>query len=327
MRHGDVGDPLLHLRVGRDPYEELKLAVGGGEPEVGDQDGEHDGAHGVNPPFQFAAAHGGEQTEAVDEEIVAVIFPEDADLRVDITEGPAVGEQGQFCSSGDGNRYHGGKMESFGFGAVAAFEFHEGKDDDDPRDGGHEEAEDNVAGGFDASFPRGKATGIDVSDRTIANDEGDVGQRVEDGVRHGGEEGERTSGGDGSVCLENGEEQIGGERTFYRYLVFQVVFTFEDFGLSNVFVHWLQPFFNILVLVLVEILQLLGLVGFFAEGDGTVAVSLPGRVRTEMFDFTFGLLSPREIVGIVLTGVLGRLILDVRGSIGGMARYWIILCA
>ena len=60
MRHGDVGDPLLHLRVGRDPYEELKLAVGGGEPEVGDQDGEHDGAHGVDPPLQFAAADGGE---------------------------------------------------------------------------------------------------------------------------------------------------------------------------------------------------------------------------------------------------------------------------
>ncbi len=36
MRHGDVRDPLLHLRVGGDADEELEFAVGGGEPEVGD---------------------------------------------------------------------------------------------------------------------------------------------------------------------------------------------------------------------------------------------------------------------------------------------------
>ena len=37
MRHGDVGDPLLHLGVGGDTDEELEFAVGGGEPEVGDE--------------------------------------------------------------------------------------------------------------------------------------------------------------------------------------------------------------------------------------------------------------------------------------------------
>ncbi len=34
MRHGDVGDPLLHLRVCGDTNKKLKLRVGGREPEI-----------------------------------------------------------------------------------------------------------------------------------------------------------------------------------------------------------------------------------------------------------------------------------------------------
>ena len=75
MRHADVGDPLLHLRVGGDADQELELAVGGVQPEGGDGDGEDDGAHWIDPPFEFAATDGGQETEAVDEEVVAVVFP------------------------------------------------------------------------------------------------------------------------------------------------------------------------------------------------------------------------------------------------------------
>lgn len=106
MRHGDVGNPLLHLCVRCHADQQLELAVGGRKPEVGDQDREDDSAHRVKPPFKLAAADGGEQTKAVDEKIVAVVFPEDADLRVDVAEGPAVAEQREFCESGNCNRYH-----------------------------------------------------------------------------------------------------------------------------------------------------------------------------------------------------------------------------
>ena len=75
VRHGDIRDPLLHLRVGRHADQELEFAVGGMEPESGDEEREDDGAEGIDPPFQFRAADGGEQTEAVDEEVIAVIFP------------------------------------------------------------------------------------------------------------------------------------------------------------------------------------------------------------------------------------------------------------
>lgn len=101
MRHADVGDPLLHRGVGGDADEQLELAVGGVQPEAGDDEGEDDGAHGVDPPFEFAAADGGEQAEAVDEEVVAVVLPQDADLRVGVSQGPAVAEEEEFREGGE----------------------------------------------------------------------------------------------------------------------------------------------------------------------------------------------------------------------------------
>lgn len=50
VRHGDVGDVLKEGCVGGDADEELEFLVGGAEPEDGDEDGEDDGAQGVDPP-------------------------------------------------------------------------------------------------------------------------------------------------------------------------------------------------------------------------------------------------------------------------------------
>ncbi len=91
--HADVGDELLGLGVGGDADEELELAVGGAEPEDGDEQGEDDGAHGVDPPAELGSADAGEDAEAVDHQVVAVVFPQDADLRVLVAQRPAVEEQ------------------------------------------------------------------------------------------------------------------------------------------------------------------------------------------------------------------------------------------
>lgn len=75
VRHADVGDPLLQRGVGRDADEELELGVGGAEPDGGDEDREEDGAHGVNPPAHEGAAAGGQDADAVDDHVVAVVGP------------------------------------------------------------------------------------------------------------------------------------------------------------------------------------------------------------------------------------------------------------
>ena len=71
----DVGDELEDIAVGRDADQELELIVGGVQPEAGDEDGKNDGTHGIDPPLELASADGGHDTEAVDEEIVAVVLP------------------------------------------------------------------------------------------------------------------------------------------------------------------------------------------------------------------------------------------------------------
>ena len=51
VRHGDVSDPLLHLRIGCDANEEEEFRTCGAQPENGDETGEQDGAGRVDEPF------------------------------------------------------------------------------------------------------------------------------------------------------------------------------------------------------------------------------------------------------------------------------------
>ena len=78
MRHRDIRDQLLHLGIRSYPDEQLELVVCCVQPQASDETGQDDSAHWVDPPAELAAADRGEDTEAVDDEVVAVVFPKDA---------------------------------------------------------------------------------------------------------------------------------------------------------------------------------------------------------------------------------------------------------
>jgi len=86
----DVRNQLLDLNRGRDAHEEEEFAERGVKPDGRDEDRDEDGAHGIDPPFQLRSAHGSQDTEAVDHQVISVILPEDIDLRVLILQSPAV---------------------------------------------------------------------------------------------------------------------------------------------------------------------------------------------------------------------------------------------
>ena len=148
-----------------------------------------------------------------------------------------------------------------------------------------------------------------MADGAVADYEGDVGERVEDGVGHGGEEGERGAGGDGGVGLKDGEEEVGGEGAAHGDLVFEMVGAGEDFGVVDVVVNWFEPFLDVGVLVLVEVLELFGFVGGFVEGEGAVAVAFSGGVGADEVDFAVGFDLGGKLVRIV--GVVWRLVFFV----------------
>ncbi len=321
VRHGDVRDPLLQLRVGRDADEQLELRVRGAQPEGGDEDREHDGAHGVDPPPEVAPAHGHEDAEAVDEQVVAVVFPQDVHLRVGALERPAVAEQGELRAEGDGHDDDGREVERFqqqgaavvvggprdagARGGVAFGEFHRGQDDEDEGDRGHEEAEDDVAGRFDARFARGETPRVHFPDGAVAGDEREVRHRVEDCVGHGGEEGERA-GVDGREDLQAGEDDVGGEGALDGDLELEVVLAIELLGEPDVLVHGAEPALDVLVLGLVEALELPGLGGGLVGGDGAEAVAFAGGVGADEVEFAGSFELGRELirVGLLAVGVV-----------------------
>lgn len=78
----DVGDELEVARVGTDANEQLEFLDGGREPQPSNNETKHDGASRINGPVDAATQDTGGKTSAVDDDIVAVIFPEDAHLAV-----------------------------------------------------------------------------------------------------------------------------------------------------------------------------------------------------------------------------------------------------
>ena len=106
---------LQHARICRHPNEELELGIRGPTPEENNQDGENHGAHGIDPPFEFGTTNAGEHTEAIDEEIVAVVLPQDTDLTVLVAQRPAVQEKTEFRSKGNGDGDDRGEVKIVGF--------------------------------------------------------------------------------------------------------------------------------------------------------------------------------------------------------------------
>lgn len=101
MCHGEVCDVLQCLRICALADEHVEFFGGCPQPEAGNEDGEDDGAHGIDPPSQFATAERGENTEAVDGEVVSVVLPEDLDLGVLMSYAVAVEEEAEFRAEGD----------------------------------------------------------------------------------------------------------------------------------------------------------------------------------------------------------------------------------
>lgn len=100
----DISDPLLHLDVCGHANQKLELGICGSQPKRRDQASEDDRAHRINPPLQLASTYRRQESEAVDDDIVAMIFPEDMDLRVDVAKRPAIEKEGQLSDESDTNR-------------------------------------------------------------------------------------------------------------------------------------------------------------------------------------------------------------------------------
>lgn len=111
VRKADVRDPLLEAGARGNADEEEELAVGGAQPQAGDEAGEEDGADGVDPPIDERTTEGGQEAEGVDDDVVAVVFPENADLRVGVPQAPAVEEENGFHYAGYSDCDRGGKVE------------------------------------------------------------------------------------------------------------------------------------------------------------------------------------------------------------------------
>lgn len=196
-------------------------------------------------------------------------------------------------------------------GGVPRGSFHGGEDDDDEGNGGHKEAEDDVARRFDAGFPRGEAAGIDFLDGAVADDEGDVGQGVEDGVGHGGEEGE-GAGVDGREDLEAGEADVGSEGTLDGDLELEMVLAIELFGESNMLVYGSKPAFDILILGFIEALHFFGFGRGFVGGDGAEAIAFAGSVGANEVELAGGFELGGELVRVGFLAVMEG-VLDVGG--------------
>ena len=105
-----------------------------------------------------------------------------------------------------------------------------------------------------------------------------------------------------------------------------MVFAVEFFGRADVFVDWFEPAMDALVLGLVEILQLFGFVSGMIEGDRAITVTFSRSIGTDKIYLAAGLELGGELIRIMFSGVVGRLILNVRsGRRGGgevVTRSW-----
>ena len=307
----DVGDPLLDLGIGRNANEKLELAIRRVQPECGDEHGEDDGAHRVDPPGQLAPTDGREDTKAVDEQIVAVVLPKDPDLGVLIPQRPTVEEEAQLRDESNGHGNDGRQPEALSFVHGLRVELHRRHDDENEGHGSHEEAEHDVAGRLDARLARGEAARVDARDGAVGDDERDVGQRVEDGVRHGRPERQRA-GRDGRVELQRRQHDVGGERALHRDLDAQLVRAQRLARVAHVLVDGLEEALDVGVLALVELLQPARLRRPPVERERPAAVALARRVGPDRAELRRRLEARGELVGVV---VPRRPAFDVAGAV------------
>jgi hypothetical protein len=207
-----------------------------------------------------------------------VVLPQNADLAVLVADGPAVQKQAEFGGKGDGHGDDRGKVEIISIIPPVLGDGPDRLDNDDDGNRDHEEAEEDIASRLDAGFAGGELAGVDALYGATAENQGQIGQRVEERVGHGGEQRQRQRG-HGGVQLQRCEDDIGDEASDDGNPVFQVVCALLVLGLAAMVVDGLEQALDVLILRLVELLHLPRRVRFFVQRYGTEAVALPGCVR------------------------------------------------
>lgn len=177
--------------------------------------------------------------------------------------------------------------------------FLRGKGNNNEGDGSHEKAKDYVADRLETGLAGGEATRINAANGPVGEDEGEVAERVEDGIGHGGEERQRTRRY-GGVELQRGEDDIGGERAIDCDAKFKLVITGLLTGLGAVLLDRLEHALDGGVLVLVEAADLVGMATGAGQGGGdvTACVSLARRVGLDLVELSLALVRGREAVRI-----------------------------
>lgn len=250
VREAHIRDELLDLHARRHTHEEQELGKGRPQPDGRDDDAQEDGTCRVEPPHQLGTADGRQETEAVDEQVVAVVLPENADLAVPVLDGPRVQKQRELCGERDAHGDDRGEVE----GLEVAVRFRQvlgAESNDDERHGRHDEAEGNVSDRLETGLSRGEPAGVHALDGAVGQDERYVAQGVEDGVGHGGEERE-GAGRNGGVELEGCQQDVGYQRPPHGDLELEVVLALLLLGLGAVLLDALEHALNRLVLRLVE---------------------------------------------------------------------------
>jgi len=97
----DVGDVLQHRSVRGHADQQLEFVIRSSEPQANNKGRQDQGGHWIDPPANFSTENSACQTRTVDEKIVPVIFPEDADLAVCVAESVAIEEEAEFCCESD----------------------------------------------------------------------------------------------------------------------------------------------------------------------------------------------------------------------------------
>lgn len=324
VRQAHVRDELLGLDAGHDAHQQQELLHGGAQPDAADQHRQDDGAHGVEPPHQLRSAHRRQHPEPVDQQVVAVVLPQDVHLAVVVLDAPAVQEEAELGAERDGHRDHRREMERVKLRRRPGDQLLDREADEDQRDRRHQEREGDVAGGLEARLARREPARVHALHRPVRQDQHQIAKRIEDRVGHGGEE-RQGARRDGPVHLQDREHHVRRERPVHGDAVLELLLALLLRRVRPVLLHALEHALDRLVLRPVEGLDLPGVAAGADERGGLGGVSLTRRVGLDLVELLVRLEGRRQVerVAPATLARIPRLRLDV-GHLGGVARHGVV---
>lgn len=170
------------------------------------------------------------------------------------------------------------------------------KRNDNKGDCRHQKAEADVTSSLDPRLAGGELARVDAVNGLIAQQQGQIRHRVEDGVGHSSEQRQRA-GRDRTIHLDNTQDNVGRETSIHGDFVFEAVFGIEFPRGADVLLDRLEHTLDGLVLRLVETAQLARDERLFALGarvshhlhhTWTVGIALTSSVGFDLADFLFG---------------------------------------